>query len=240
MSTLRYLVSSVRGMHRMIATDVLATDRMIAAEIKTNAFLLLKREANLRKLWATDTIFTTIPCLEMKEVSIAECCDYTDDCTIARSVYKLPRIAEGNYQYVIQGVYSINALGGKGKKLIETTVNRYTNSLKLPLIKKQEYFFITNDYLYVTNPLVEKVRLVALFTEDIPNDILYSDCDCGEFSSVDEICKNPLDKPFFLPSYLEQQVLEMTSKKLLQTYYNTKQDISSEGLDEQAPNVNKK
>jgi hypothetical protein len=46
-------------------------------------------------------------------------------------------MAEGNYQYVIQGVYGINAMGGSGKKLKETTVNRYINLLKLPIIKKK-------------------------------------------------------------------------------------------------------
>jgi hypothetical protein len=78
--------------------------------VRNNSLLLIKRETNLRKLWSTDTLFTTIPCLEMCEVSISECCDYSDPCTIARSKHKIPRISEGNYQYVIQGVYSINAL----------------------------------------------------------------------------------------------------------------------------------
>ena len=114
MSTLRKLVSDVRSMHKLLSTDALITDRAVASEIKNNALLLIKRETNLRKLWATDTVFTTVPCLEMIEVPISECCDYVDDCNVARSRYKLPRIAEGNYQYLIQGVYSINALGGKG------------------------------------------------------------------------------------------------------------------------------
>ena len=94
--------------------------------------MLIKRETNLRKLWASDTLFTTIPCLEMVEVPISECCDYADPCTVARTKYKLPRISEGNYQYVIQGVYSINAMGGKGTKLKEITVNRYINLFKAP------------------------------------------------------------------------------------------------------------
>jgi hypothetical protein len=38
-------------------------------------------------------------------------------------------MAEGNYQYVIQGVYGINAMGGSGKKLKET-INRYINFIK--------------------------------------------------------------------------------------------------------------
>ncbi len=118
MSTLRQLISSIRSTHKILSTDSLLTDRAIAAEIRNNTLLLIKRETNLRKLWATDSIFTTIPCLKLIEVPITECAQYVEDgCMIARSKYKIPNIAEGNYQYVIQGVYSINVLGGKGKKL---------------------------------------------------------------------------------------------------------------------------
>ena len=169
MATLRKLVSDVRSTHKILSTDALITDRAIASEVKNNALMLIKREKNLRKLWASDTLFTTIPCLEMVEVPISECCDYADPCSVARTKYKLPRVSEGNYQYVIQGVYSINAMGGRGTKLKEITVNRYLNLLKLPIIKKESYFWISNGYLYVSNPLLKGIRLVAFFEEDVPN-----------------------------------------------------------------------
>jgi hypothetical protein len=237
MATLRKLVSDVRSVHKILSTDSLITDRAIASEIRNNALLLIKRETNLRKLWSTDTLFTTIPCLEMIEVSISECCNYVDPCSIARTRFKLPRISEGNYQYVIQGVYSINAMSGQGKKLKEITINRYINLLKLPIIKKEEYYWISNGYLYVNNPLLKAIRFVALFEEDVENEIMYPECGCGtpEYTT-EEICKNPLDKEFPLPGYLEQQTLELTSKKLLSTYFNLKTDVSSEGIDGQSPN----
>ncbi len=237
MATLRKLVSDVRSVHKLLSTDGLITDRAIASEIRNNSLLLIKRETNLRKLWATDTLFTTIPCLEMIEVSISECCNYVDECSIARTKFKLPRISEGNYQYVIQGVYSINALSGKGKKLKEISVNRYINLLKLPVIKKEEYFWVTNGYLYVNNPLLKAIRFVAFFEEDVHNDIMYPECGCGtpEYT-VEQICINPLDKEFALPGYLEQQVLELTSKKLLSTYFTLKTDVSEDGIDGQSPN----
>jgi len=236
MSTGRKLVSDVRGMHKLLSTDGLITDRVILSEIRNVSSLLIKRETNLRKLWATDTLFTTIPCLEMIEVSISECCNYVDECTIARTKFKIPQLAEGNYQYVIQGVYSINALSGKGKKLKEITVNRYINLLKLPVIKNEEYYWITNDYLYVTNPMVQSIRLVAYFEQDVPNDIMYPECGCGNNVSDEEYCKNPLDKEFPIPGYLERQTLDLVSQKLLQTYFSLKTDISQDGVDGQAPN----
>jgi hypothetical protein len=238
MSTLRKLVSDVRGMHKLLSTDELITDRVIASEIKNNALLLIKRETNLRKLWATATLFTTIPCLEMCEVPISECCDYVDECTVARSRYKLPRIAEGNYQYLIQGVYSINAMGGTGKKLKEITINRYVNLLKLPIIKKEEYYWIMNDYLYISNPLLQAIRIAALFEDDVPNEVMYPECDCGTPQVSDETwCTNPLDKQYGLPGYLEKQFLEFTSQKLLSTYFAVKTDLTEDGIDGQASNA---
>jgi hypothetical protein len=238
MSTLRKLVSDVRAMHKLLSTDSLITDRAVASEIKNNAVLLIKRETNLRKLWATNTLFTTIPCLEMVEVPISECCEYVDNCTVARSRYKLPRISEGNYQYLIQGVYSINAMSGSGKKLKEITVNRYINLLKLPIIKNEEYYWIMNDYLYVNNPLLQAIRISAFFEKDVPNEVMFPECGCGTNEPTDEEwCQNPLDKQYGLPGYLESQVLELTSKKLLSTYFQIKTDMTDDGVDGQASNA---
>jgi len=238
MSTLRKLVSDIRSMHKILSTDSLITDRAIASEVKNNSILLIKRETNLRKLWATSTLFTTIPCLEMMEVPISECCDYQDPCTIARTRFKIPRISEGNYQYLIQGVYSINAMGGIGTKLKEITINRYTNLLKLPIIKKEQYYWIMNDYLYINNPMLKAIRLSACFEQDVPNEVMYPETGCGSCGPTnEEWCMNPLDKPYSLPGYLEKQVLDLTSQKLLSTYFQVKTDITDDGLDGQAPNV---
>ena len=104
-------------------------------------------------------------------------------------------------------------------------------------IQKEEYFWISNDYLYVSNPLLQALRLVALFEEDVPNDVLYSECDCGTPQiSIEQLCINPLDKEFALPGYLEKQVLELTSQKLLSTYFRLKTDMTDDGVDSQAPN----
>jgi hypothetical protein len=233
MATLRKLVSDVRSMHKLLSTDNLITDRVVASEIKNNTQLLLKRETNLRRLWATDTIFTTIPCLEMVQVPISECCDYVDPCNVSRTKFKLPRISEGNYQYLIQGVWSINAMGGQGTRFKEVTINRYMNLLSLPLIKNQPYYWIVDGYLYVSNPLLQAVRIAAFFEEDVPNEIMFSECCCTNGVNLDEYCMNPLDKNYGCPGYLEKQVLELTSQKLLQTYFRINDDKTSDGKDDQ-------
>lgn len=233
MATLRKLVSDVRSMHKLLSTDNLITDRVVASEIKNNTQLLLKRETNLRRLWATDTIFTTIPCLEMVQVPISDCCDYVDPCNVSRTKFKLPRISEGNYQYLIQGVWSINAMGGQGTRFKEVTINRYLNLLSLPLIKNQPYYWIVNGYLYVSNPLLKAIRIAAFFEEDVPNEIMFSECCCAHGVDLNEYCKNPLDKDYGCPGYLEKQVLELTSQKLISTYFKINDDKTSDNKDDQ-------
>ena len=87
----------------------------------------------------------------MIEVPISDCCEYVDPCQVARSRFKLPRISEGNYQYLIQGVYSINAMGGKGKRFKEITINRYLNLLKLPIIRAEQYYRIANSIFFLVH-----------------------------------------------------------------------------------------
>ena len=62
----RELVSDTRALHRLLSTDGSITDRAILSELRTNSLVLIKRETNLRKLWNTDTLFSTIPCAALR------------------------------------------------------------------------------------------------------------------------------------------------------------------------------
>ena len=46
-----------------------------------------------------------------------------------------------------------------------------------------------------------------------------------------------MDKNSFIPGYLEKQVIDLTSQRLLSTYFRLKTDLTSNGVDGQAPNV---
>jgi hypothetical protein len=66
---------------------------------------------------------------------------------------------------------------------------------------------------------------------------MFPECGCGTPQTTDEEwCINPLDKQYGLPGYLESQVLELTSKKLLSTYFQIKTDMTDDGVDGQASN----
>jgi hypothetical protein len=74
----------------------------------------------------------------------------------------------------------------------------------------------------------------AFFEEDVPNEIMYPECGCGGYEpSVEDFCMNPLDKEYSLPGYLQNQVLALTSQKLLSTYFRINDDKTSDNKDDQ-------
>ncbi len=226
---LRQFVSDVRGTHNLLTSDTLISDRLIASVGKKFSSLLIKRETNLRRLWESDSIFTAIPCLEMVEVPIAECCDYTSPISISRSRYRLPTIGEGIFQYLIQGVFSIDGR----KKFVEVSPSRYTNLLKLGHRIEQTYYWIYDGYIYTTNPDLKTIRTSIYIEDELSPEIANPSCEeCKNFKPK-EPCLNPLDTTFKCPGYLISQVMDLTSKHLLSTHFKVPIDHNSNDKDEQ-------
>lgn len=222
MSTLRDIISDIRGRHKLLSHDNLITDRLIASEIRSTAILLIKRETTLRRLWDTDSIFTTLPCISMKKVPLAECGDYISDNHISRSKIQLPKIAESNYQYIIGGVFDIEG----HNKIKYLPLSRYINFLKINTHINQNYFWIQNNYLYCSNEDIVSLRISALFEEDIPVSLM-NGCN-GDMNK----CINPLDMEFKIPGYLESGIKDIVSSTLLKTYQRSKEDPQSDDKDE--------
>jgi hypothetical protein len=216
-STVRDIISRVRSSNKFINSDDLISDRLISAELKSRAILLIKRETNLRKLWNTDTIFTTIPCLQMKEVKLSECGDYSSDIYIARSSEKLPKISEGNYQYLISIVSDLES----SSSIKYMPIKRFINRIRLGLHTKEVYYWIQDQYLYITNSRTKAIKISAFFEEDIPFNILYPKCSECNKTEAPKCPENPLDLEFKCPGYLENAVVEMTSDYLRKTYLST-------------------
>jgi hypothetical protein len=227
MSTLREVVSRVRSLDKLVSGDNTITDRVIASELKSKAIFYIRRETDKRRLWNTSTIFSNIPCLEMIQVSTADCCEYESDQLIARSKHQIPKISEGIYGLLIHGVFSVDS----SKRLKEITLTRYINILKLGLSTKDVYFWYYNRYLYVSSPNVKITNIWAFFEEDISKELLYPDCECS--SQPPDPCINPLDLEFKCPGYLEDVVVKDTVQTLLTTYFKIPVDHTSDNKDDQ-------
>lgn len=229
MSTVRDAISRVRTTNKLLSSDNIISDRAIAAELKSKAILLIRRETNLRRLWSTSTIFNEIPCLEMEQVPLANCCEYKSDRIIARSKHKLPKISEGIYGYLIQWVMNIE----KRAKLDEMSINRYVNYLKINPNGKKPVYWIDNRYLYVSDPDALVVSISGYFEDDIPKKLLYPDCPCNSKRPPYDECLNPLDLQFKCPGYLEDNCVSMTSKYLIETYFRLEPDRTSNEEDKE-------
>lgn len=228
MSTVRQVVSRVRSLDKMISEDNSVSDRVIASELKSKAIFYIKRDADRRRLWNTSTVFSNIPCLKMKPVSIADCCEYQSTEMVARSVEKLPAVSEGIYGLLIQGVFSVD----NSRKLKEVTISRYINLLKLGLPTNDIYYWVYDRYLYVSSPQVKLVNIWFYPEEDIPASLLYpEDCDCAKVP--ENPCVSPLDLEFKCPGYLVDVVVKDTLQTLLTTYYRVPVDHTSDNKDDQ-------
>jgi hypothetical protein len=232
MSTVREVISRVRGTEKLLSSDASITDRVIMRELKSKAITFIKQQTDKRRLWQTSTIFSNIPCLEMVTVPTSDCCDYVSDQQIARSRYRLPKISEGVFGLLVHGVFAVD----NGKRLKEVTLSRYINLLKLGLPVKDIYYWFYDRYLYVSSPYVKVVNIWAYFEEDIPDNLLYPDCECPNQRKKNP-CSSPLDDEFKCPGFLEDAVVKDTLKTLMETYFKVPVDHNSDNLDEQ---VNKK
>lgn len=229
--TNRQIVSDIRSMFKLISSDNLLNDRVVLSECRSVANMLVKQTFDKRKGWNSPNLFAFIPCLEMEKVPLSECCEYTSPYMIAKSKVQLPKIGEGLFGSAIQAV-----LGLDGKKIFkETNPRRFANTLKLGLKNSDVYFWILNDYLYITNEDTASVNLYAYFTEDIPNSLLYpgEDCDCKNKPDIDNLCANPLDHKFYFLDNRLSDLKNIVYKNLLSTYFGINNDNTSNNLDEQ-------
>lgn len=221
-------------------------DRLILSELQSTTILYITQRTDKRALWNSPNLFTEIPCLQLTQVPLAECCDFTSDCTIARSVVQLPKIAEGtNFGMLIQGIYSID---GISRRFIESTPDRYRNSLQLNLPGNQIHFFIKNKYLYIGDDKIERIRVSAYFEEDMPDSLVSYPGYCGgtgllkgccpasnETTGINDFSKccpiNPYDCEWKIPSKLEDLVIKEVGNKLLSTYKRSIDDKTPDGYD---------
>lgn len=218
--TNRDIVSKVKTLLRFNNSDVFITDRTILSVVQDVNIKLVTQQLQKRSYWNSPNLFTTIECLDMEEVPLYECCDTTSDCTIARSKLKLPEIVDCMFGLVIRGVWSID---GKVEFKELSSPNRLTNLIKIypnkPFPKR--YYFIHNNYLYITDPDILKVKISAFFKEVLnPNEF-----DC---SATDSCPINPLDGKFATLPKLVDDITRISADLLMQTVVQIPQEQTSD------------
>ncbi len=245
--TNREAISEVRGMFKLMNAEASASssDRLILTKLQNFALDRIKKTTDKRKLWNSSNLFQVLPCIKLKQVPLAECCGYTSQCTISRSLVQLPKIAEGNnFGMLIQGIYSIDTIS---RKFIESTPDRYSNSLLLGLKTNSIHFWIQDKYLYIGDPNIETVKVSAYFEEDIPLSLQYTPDYCKNKTGTKGCCPqstndssikdlsrccpiNPYSEQFKCPGYMYADVMNAMAQEFSNTYLRSKDEEKTPGV----------
>ena len=223
MITIGESVSRVRGILKGSNEDSFLTDRFVYSIISKYAKALIKREQRQHKIMRNDDLFEMLPYVELTEVNKieADCAPIKGNCTILRTLYKLPQMFNGSEGPLIRKVYSID-----GSHEFEKTtpanyisINRSTNFK----YNKSKYYWFKNGYLYFPNVETEGVMVEAIWEEDLSGFCL---------NEEEQDCRPMQDKKFPLPEHLFAEVEQMAEQEFGLTHQipETGQDNSQAPL----------
>lgn len=212
MATNAELISRIKNSNKFLSDDDLISDRFIYSLLKQKASVLIKREANLRKLQGSDNVYQGYECLDLIPAKGSEC-DLS--CPVMRSKNQLPNIEEGLYSYFIQGVFNTS----NSEEIFPTTIKDFINHSRLRIKTPKKFYTIRNRYLYVLDPDVECVNMYAYFTEPI------EDIDGTQ-------CLSMYEKEFKIPAYLTDSLIELCNQALI-NYRKSPMEMEDNNRDEQ-------
>ncbi len=175
MKTIREIVYAVRGMLKATNQDDRLSNRQIAHHIYRIAQLLIRRDADTRRLYREEA-FWQILCVELEPFS--GICGDTDCPQFARSKDPLPEL----YQSVYGPLLTVLTLDW-GKSYTYT----HPEGLgRKPQFGRARYFSIVDGYLVISSSYLKKVEVRGAFLKPL----------------LPGSCTSPLDYPLYIPSHL--------------------------------------
>lgn len=208
MTTIGDIISRVRNQVKGEIQDAFMTDRFIYSMVIKYAQLLMRRQDHANKLMKFNSVWQTLPFLELIDVDKveAECSGIQSGMTIKRTKDKLPTFFEGYWGPLIRTISSIDGSiecqptqPGTFTSMSKTTSFRYN---------KTKYFWFLNDYIYLPNVYWDAIKLEGVFEEDI------SKFTCDDKDDCIPRYKQQINIPEFLYAEIEQQVLTVLLQRL--------------------------
>lgn len=206
--SIREFVSVVRNNLNSVSLDDYISSEHIYWVSISYAKMLIKREADSRKLFKNTSFFTKLPCVEMENTSISECGIDIPCKSMMKSKNKLPNSFLSNFGSLIQ-VFN-NTKDVDFKEISTTRYKNLYNQKYKP--RNTKYFWIENGYLYIPDSEIESLIVYGLFSsaEEVLN-----------FNAEEGDCIKVLDQEFPAPDYMLSTILEATTSQIL-----TKKKIS--------------
>tara|TARA_R110000751_G_scaffold244727_1_gene344784 strand:+ start:4569 stop:5240 length:672 start_codon:yes stop_codon:yes gene_type:complete len=208
MTTIGDIISRVRNQLKAEIQDAFMTDRFIYSMVIKYAQLLMRRQDHANKLMKFNSVWQTLPFLELIDVDRveAECSGIQSGITIKRTKDKLPTFFEGYWGPLIRTVSSIDGSiecqptqPGTFTSMSKTTSFRYN---------KNKYFWFLNDYIYLPNVAWDAIKLEGVFEEDV------SRFTCDDHDDCVPRYKQQINIPEFLYAEIEQQVLTVMLQRM--------------------------
>lgn len=229
------IVSEIVNDLRALNIDDRISSRYVLSKLRGFLALYIKRENDQRRLYDYDTLWLTVPCVEMEPSNDIECCGVViPKCkTWMRSKKPIPEIYITAQGPAIQQLQSARGdivfIKSTLKDYLKATSRRWQNP-------DNKYFWIENNHLVIPDSEIELVTLVAYFKDKKLGKELSGcpDTDCGE---QDPKCALPLDEDFDCPDYLLAQVKQDTIANLFNFYKrNVVDDVPNLSTNQKANN----
>lgn len=196
-------ISRVRNIVKGVKEDAFLTDRFLYSLILKYAKLLIKRQDNENKIMRFQSLFETIPCLELIEVDKVEACcsGIRTNCTIRRTKDKLPDVLEGSYGPLFRSITSLD----RSIEVYKTYPSIYTSIANSTNARYNttKYYWYLDGYLYFPNIEWDGVLVEGLWTASVD----YLKCDGND-------CELKQNHYVHIPEYLFAEVEQLVLKDL--------------------------
>lgn len=200
MTTIGEVVSRIRSQMKAESQDAFVTDRYVYSLIMKFAQLLMRRQDSLNKLMKFNSIWKTLPFVELIEVDKIEahCSGIESGCKIKRTKEKIPNMIEGYWGPLMRTVSSIDG----SFELQPTQPGTYTSMTKTTSFRynRTKYFWFLNGYLYFPDLDWDAVKVEAIFDSDISQWLCDTDTCIPRY-------EQEINIPEFLFAEIEGQVL---------------------------------
>ena len=207
MTTIGEVVSRIRQSIKAEVQDAFMTDRYIYSLVAKHAQLFMRRQDSANKLMKFNSVWQTLPYLELIEVDKVEahCTGIRSGCIIKRTKDKLPTFMEGYWGPLIRTVSSIDT----SIEVQPTSPGTYTSMTKTTSHKynKTKYYWWLNDHIYIPNVEWDAIKVEGIFEGDISS---YT-CD------VDDDCIPRYKQQIFIPEFLFAEIETQVMNQLLNT-----------------------
>jgi len=143
-TTIRKLVSEIRGVLKENTTDSVLTNRDIWNVAWAYAVTFIQREVDTKRNIFYLNIFKSFQ-VNFKEVPITDGSDFDlpIDCIIYKSINKIPEIVESKFGYIVKQITTLD----RSKNFDLVTPQSYRDKLKITK-GKGRFVFIENGYMY--------------------------------------------------------------------------------------------